>query len=76
MTAHPTPDPQPASETLLRPVRLGNAWGVMPFTVLIEPQGRLVKRHIGVFAGERQLRKWIDESLHNPPRSSDRTNLR
>ena len=26
MTAHPTPDPQPASETLLRPVRLGNAF--------------------------------------------------
>jgi DNA-binding FadR family transcriptional regulator len=26
MTAHPTPDPQPASEALLRPVRLGNAF--------------------------------------------------
>src|SRR3954469_7046016 len=26
MTAHPAPDPQPASEALLRPVRLGNAF--------------------------------------------------
>ncbi len=57
-------------------VRLGNAWGVMPFTVLIDPQGRLVKRHVGVFAGERQLRKWIDESLHGQPGSDHRTNLR
>lgn len=50
-------------------VRLGNAWGVMPFTVLIDPQGRLVKRHIGVFAGENQLRQWIDESLAGQPRT-------
>lgn len=54
---HETPGKQDSS------VRLGNAWGVMPFTVLIDPQGRLVKRHIGVFVGESQLRQWIDESL-------------
>jgi len=46
-------------------VHLGNGWGVLPFTVLIDPQGRLVKRHIGVFAGERQLGKWIDEALQD-----------
>ncbi len=51
--------------TLDSSVRLGNAWGVMPFTVLIDPNGRLVKRHIGVFAGERQLGKWIDDALQN-----------
>jgi len=57
-------------------VRLGNAWGVMPFTVLIDPQGRLVKRHIGVFAGERHLRNWIGEALHGQPESNDRTDRR
>jgi thiol-disulfide isomerase/thioredoxin len=44
-------------------VLLGNTWGVMPFTVLIDPQGRLVKRHIGVFAGELQLRAWIENGM-------------
>lgn len=44
-------------------VLLGNAWGVLPFTVLIDPQGRLVKRHIGVFAGEAQLREWLQDGM-------------
>ena len=44
-------------------VLLGNGWGVLPFTVLIDPQGRLVKRHIGVFAGEAQLRDWLAEGM-------------
>ncbi|WP_297800889.1 TlpA disulfide reductase family protein [Arenimonas sp. GDDSR-1] len=44
-------------------VLLGNAWGVLPFTVLIDPQGRLVKRHIGVFAGEAQLRDWLVDGM-------------
>lgn len=44
-------------------VLLGNAWGVLPFTVLIDPQGRLVKRHIGVFAGEAQLWEWLAEDM-------------
>lgn len=44
-------------------VLLGNGWGVLPFTVLIDPQGRLVKRHIGVFAGEDQLRAWLAEGM-------------
>jgi thiol-disulfide isomerase/thioredoxin len=57
-------------------VRLVNAWGVMPFTVLIDPQGRLVKRHIGVFAGERQLRKWIEGPLRGQPGSDHRTDMR
>jgi thiol-disulfide isomerase/thioredoxin len=45
-------------------VLLGNAWGVLPFTVLIDPQGRLVKRHIGVFADEAQLREWLADGMH------------
>jgi thiol-disulfide isomerase/thioredoxin len=44
-------------------VQLGNAWGVLPFTVLIDPQGRLVKRHIGVFAGKAQLRDWLVDGM-------------
>ena len=44
-------------------VLLGNAWGVLPFTVLIDPQGRLAKRHIGVFAGETQLRDWLVDGM-------------
>lgn len=44
-------------------VILGNGWGVLPFTVLIDPQGRLVKRHIGVFAGEAQLREWLQDGM-------------
>lgn len=44
-------------------VMLGNGWGVLPFTVLIDPQGRLVKRHIGVFAGEGQLHDWLAEGM-------------
>ncbi|HWR95767.1 MAG TPA: TlpA disulfide reductase family protein [Arenimonas sp.] len=57
-------------------VRLGNAWGVMPFTVLIDPQGKLVKRHIGVFAGERQLRKWLADAMRGRPGTGARTDPR
>lgn len=67
---HETPGSQDSS------VRLGNAWGVMPFTVLIDPQGRLVKRHIGVFAGERQLREWIADAMHDQPGTGGRTDPR
>lgn len=44
-------------------VLLGNAWGVLPFTALIDPQGRLVKRHIGAFTGETQLRQWLADGM-------------
>ena len=44
-------------------VHLGNGWGVLPFTVLIDPQGRLVKRHIGAFAGEAHLREWLQDGM-------------
>ena len=44
-------------------VHLGNGWGVLPFTVLIDTQGRLVKRHIGVFADEAQLRQWLQDGM-------------
>ena len=60
MQYHEPPGTQDSS------VRLGNTWGVMPFTVLIDPRGRLAKRHIGVFAGERQLRAWIENALPRP----------
>lgn len=45
-------------------VRLGNAWGVLPFTVLIGPDGRLVKRHIGSFKDAAALNEWIASSIH------------
>ena len=44
-------------------VQLGNAWGVLPFTVLIDPQGRLVKRHIGNFQDAAALTEWIADGI-------------
>lgn len=44
-------------------VQLGNAWGVLPFTVLIDPKGRLVKRHIGNFRDMQALNDWIVKGM-------------
>jgi thiol-disulfide isomerase/thioredoxin len=44
-------------------VRLGNAWGVLPFTVLISSDGRLVKRHIGSFKNAAALNEWIADGI-------------
>lgn len=40
-------------------VRLGNRRGVLPFTVLIGPDGRLLKRHYGAFRSTAELQEWI-----------------
>jgi thiol-disulfide isomerase/thioredoxin len=39
--------------------RMGNGWGVLPFTVLISPDGRLMRRHIGKFESAQQLQEWL-----------------
>lgn len=44
--------------------RLGNAWGVLPFTVLINPEGVLIRRHIGQFESQQQLDDWISSAMH------------
>jgi thiol-disulfide isomerase/thioredoxin len=43
--------------------RMGNAWGVLPFTVLISPDGRLMRRHIGQFDSAKQLQAWLSEGM-------------
>ena len=44
--------------------RMGNTWGVLPFTVLINPQGVLMRRHIGQFENQQQLDKWVSSAMH------------
>lgn len=43
--------------------RMGNDWGVLPFTVLIDPQGVLRRRHIGQFDSQAQLNEWLTEGM-------------
>ncbi|MFT3807687.1 TlpA disulfide reductase family protein [Arenimonas sp.] len=38
--------------------RMGNAQGVLPFSVLIGPDGRLLKRRFGSFASPEELQEW------------------
>ena len=47
--------------------RMGNAWGVLPFTVLISPDGRLMRRHIGQFESMPQLQAWLTEGSAKKP---------
>lgn len=39
-------------------VMLGNRRGVLPFSVLVDADGRLVKRHYGAFRDEAEAREW------------------
>ena len=39
-------------------VRLGNARGILPYTVLLDAQGRLVKTHYGAFPSVDAVRRW------------------
>lgn len=39
-------------------VRLGNARGILPYTVLLDAQGRLVKTHYGAFPNAEAVRRW------------------
>ena len=48
-----TPGPSDSS------VRLGNPAGVLPYTVLIDAQGRVVKRKLGPFEAQDDLRAWV-----------------
>ena len=44
--------------------RMGNAWGVLPFTVLINPEGKLMRRHIGQFENQQQLATWVSSTMN------------
>lgn len=39
-------------------VQLGNARGILPFTALVDGQGRLVKTHYGAFPNAEAVRRW------------------
>jgi thiol-disulfide isomerase/thioredoxin len=41
-------------------VRLGNSRGVLPFSVLVDAQGRIRARRIGAFTDAGDLRAWVD----------------
>jgi len=41
---------------------LGNGSGALPYTVLIDQDGRIVERHLGQVRPE-QLRRWLDAAL-------------
>jgi len=41
---------------------LGNDSGALPYTVLIDPDGRVRERHLGQVQPE-QLRRWLDRAL-------------
>jgi len=58
---HEPPGPEDSS------VILGNRWGVLPYTVLIDPQGRLQKQHIGPFTDAEHLQTWLQEALTTAP---------
>ncbi|HQZ32332.1 MAG TPA: TlpA disulfide reductase family protein [Arenimonas sp.] len=47
-----TPGPADSS------VRLGNARGILPYTVLLDAQGRVVKTHYGAFPHAEAVRRW------------------
>lgn len=42
-------------------VWLGNARGILPFTVLVDAQGRLVKTHYGAFPSVGSVRRWATD---------------
>ena len=42
-------------------VRLGNARGVLPYTVLVDAQGRLAKTHYGAFPDVDAVRAWAGD---------------
>jgi thiol-disulfide isomerase/thioredoxin len=48
-------------------VQLGNAWGLLPFTVLINPQGRLIQHHLGPFSDQAQLHTWLQAGIASSP---------
>jgi thiol-disulfide isomerase/thioredoxin len=55
-----TPGPQDSS------IRLGNRASVLPFSVLIDAQGRLRARKTGAFHSRAELQSWIKQGLAAP----------
>lgn len=43
-------------------VPLGNGRGILPFTVLISADGRLLKRRFGAFASRDELKTWVEQA--------------
>lgn len=43
-------------------VRLGNARGVLPYSVLVDAEGRIRGRRIGAFTDDADLRAWVERS--------------
>ena len=43
-------------------VRLGNVRGVLPYSVLIDAQGRIRARRVGAFTDADDLLEWVDEA--------------
>jgi hypothetical protein len=43
-------------------VRLGNSRGVLPFSVLVDAQGRIRARRIGAFTDAADLHAWVDQA--------------
>lgn len=42
-------------------VRLGNARGILPYTVLLDARGHLVKTHYGAFPNAESVRRWATD---------------
>ena len=42
-------------------VRLGNSRGLLPYTVLIDPQGRLVAQHLSPFPDADAVAEWVSD---------------
>lgn len=47
--------------------RLGNLQGLLPFTVLVDAQGRLLHRQTGPFEDAGELEDWVAEAGIEPP---------
>ena len=52
-------------------VRLGNRRGVLPFSVLIDAQGRLVRQRFGSFTSGQDLRQWAALGVNPAARPQD-----
>jgi thiol-disulfide isomerase/thioredoxin len=60
MLAVETPGPGDSS------IRLGNARGILPYTVLVDEQGRVAKTHYGAFADVAAVRAWVGDRATAP----------
>jgi thiol-disulfide isomerase/thioredoxin len=64
VAAHPTGYPVAVEwpiETVDSSVPLGNIYGLLPATFLVDPQGRLQHRRIGPFDDADDLRDWLED---------------